>query len=163
MSMKFAAVAALALAVSACGYNRDDRVSGGAAAGAATGAAIGLVGGPPGVIAGAAIGGIAGGVTGAATTPDEVNLGAPPWSERRGRGARSARAGASSGAVMETQRALAARGFDPGPTDGVMGAQTQRALADYQRSSNLPVTGQADPATRAALEGRGQSSSVTPR
>ena len=60
MRLKLAATAALVLVVAGCGYSREDRVTGGAAAGAATGAAVGIVGGPVGMLAGAAIGGGAG-------------------------------------------------------------------------------------------------------
>ncbi|MDE2514440.1 MAG: hypothetical protein KGL12_00300 [Rhodospirillales bacterium] len=63
-----------------CGQNPKDRTQGGAAAGAGTGAAIGLVGGPVGVLVGAVIGGGAGAITGASTSPHDLNLGAPPWS-----------------------------------------------------------------------------------
>jgi hypothetical protein len=69
-------------ALAACGAHPTERTEGGAAAGAATGAAVGLVAGPPGVVAGALIGGGAGALTGAATSPKEVNLGPPPWSNR---------------------------------------------------------------------------------
>lgn len=136
MRLKLAGAAALALVVAGCGYNREDRVTGGAAAGAATGAAIGLVGGPPGVLAGAAIGGVAGGVTGAATTPDEVNLGRPVWrdGEARRRVRRVAAAGDSGGRVgsadvRRQQEDLAARGLYSGPIDGIMGPQTRAAMA----------------------------------
>ncbi len=64
--------------LAACGSSEPGRVEGGAAAGAATGATVGLVGGPVGVAGGALIGGGVGAVTGAATTPKQVNLGAPP-------------------------------------------------------------------------------------
>jgi len=41
------------------------------------------------------------------------------------------------------QQALKDKGFDPGPVDGVIGAQTKRALRDWQRSENLPADGYA--------------------
>ncbi len=76
---------ALAVAVAAllcgCGTNEPDRTQGTAAGGAATGAAIGIIGGPVGVVVGAVIGGGAGALGGAATKPDDINLGAPPWSD----------------------------------------------------------------------------------
>ncbi|MDO9709582.1 hypothetical protein [Paracraurococcus lichenis] len=72
--------AALAVTLAACGTNSTDRTTGGAAAGAATGAGIGALGGPVGALAGAAIGGGAGAITGATTSPNEVNLGKPVWS-----------------------------------------------------------------------------------
>jgi phage tail tape-measure protein len=71
---------ALLFPLSGCGTQERDRTTGGAATGAATGAAIGLVGGPVGVVLGALIGGGAGATTGAVTPPQDLNLGAPPWS-----------------------------------------------------------------------------------
>lgn len=71
---------ALPVVLASCGDEPKERTTGGAAAGAATGAAIGALAGPPGVAVGALVGGGAGAVTGAATSPNEVNLGKPPWS-----------------------------------------------------------------------------------
>ncbi|MEJ0015655.1 MAG: hypothetical protein WDN25_03660 [Acetobacteraceae bacterium] len=76
--MKLVAFGTLAL-LAACGSNPKERTTGGAAAGAATGAGIGALAGPPGMAVGALIGGGAGAVTGAATSPKDVNLGKPPW------------------------------------------------------------------------------------
>jgi hypothetical protein len=81
--------------LAACGSTPKERTTGGAATGAATGAGIGALGGPPGVVAGALIGGGAGAITGAATSPDQVNLGKPPWTnpETRVPTERSSRSG----------------------------------------------------------------------
>jgi hypothetical protein len=79
--MTIAAVASLSL-LAACGSNEPQRAQGGAAAGAATGAAVGIVGGPPGVVVGGLIGGAAGATAGATTSPRDVNLGPPPWSNK---------------------------------------------------------------------------------
>src|SRR5689334_3447266 len=76
---KAALAGALAL-LAACGTKQSDRVGGGAAAGAATGAGIGALGGPVGVVVGGAVGAGAGAVTGATTSPKDVNLGKPIWS-----------------------------------------------------------------------------------
>ncbi len=54
--------------------------------------------------------------------------------------------------IVEIQSALLARGFPPGPVDGVVGPRTREALADYQRTYGLPVSGYIDSATKAALE-----------
>ena len=43
--------------------------------------------------------------------------------------------------TQQVQRALANKGYDPGPADGVMGAKTRNALAQYQRDNNLKVGG----------------------
>ena len=65
--------------LAACGTTQQERTTGGTAAGAATGAGVGALAGPPGMAAGALIGGGAGAATGAATSPSQVNLGKPPW------------------------------------------------------------------------------------
>lgn len=44
--------------------------------------------------------------------------------------------------VRETQRALAERGYDPGPADGVLGPATTDALRRFQRDAGLSETGQ---------------------
>ncbi len=76
-------VLVIAVSLSACGTSEPDRAQGGAAGGAATGAAVGLVGGPVGVVLGAVIGGGAGAITGVSTSPQDLNLGAPPWSDTK--------------------------------------------------------------------------------
>ncbi len=43
------------------------------------------------------------------------------------------------GKVAEIQRALKAKGFNPGPIDGVIGSQTIAAVNAFQRKNNLPV------------------------
>jgi len=77
-AVRIVAIGALGL-LAACGETPKERTTGGAAAGAATGAGIGALAGPPGMVAGALIGGGAGAVTGATTSPKDVNLGKPPW------------------------------------------------------------------------------------
>lgn len=66
-------------ALAACGTTPQERTTGGTAAGAATGAGIGALAGPPGMAIGALVGGGAGAITGATTSPNQVNLGKPPW------------------------------------------------------------------------------------
>lgn len=46
--------------------------------------------------------------------------------------------------VVEAQRALARRGYDVGPADGLVGPQTTRAILAYQRDHDLPRTGYVD-------------------
>lgn len=53
--------------------------------------------------------------------------------------------------VERAQKALKQMGHDPGPVDGVMGAQTSAALKAYQRKQGLSVTGQLDADTAAKL------------
>lgn len=163
MSWKLAGAAAMALAVAACGTNPSERTTGGAAAGAATGAGIGALGGPVGALAGAAIGAGAGAVTGATTSPQDLNLGEPPWSnpevrtplddDRRGGSGRRVAGGRSmdSASVREAQRELAQRGYDPGAVDGVWGPQTSRAALAFQRANNIEATGRLDARTMQAL------------
>jgi hypothetical protein len=79
-----AAIGSLLL-LAACGTQGKERTTGGAAAGAATGAGVGALAGPPGALVGAAVGGGAGAVTGATTTPNQVNLGKPPWTNPQAR------------------------------------------------------------------------------
>lgn len=164
MRMNVIGAAALALTVAACGYTREDRVTGGAATGAATGAAVGALGGPPGMLAGAAIGGVAGGVTGAATTPSEVNLGRPVWNNPEVRvggsqasGTRTASRGSAS--VRRTQQDLASRGLYDGPIDGVMGPQTRAAMARSQTGTGS-MSGSSGPGT--GMSGSGSGSSYVP-
>jgi peptidoglycan hydrolase-like protein with peptidoglycan-binding domain len=60
--------------------------------------------------------------------------------------------------ISQVQKALKAKGYDPGTTDGVMGTQTQEALRKFQQANGLPVTGMVDSQTAKAL---GISSSGT--
>jgi hypothetical protein len=90
-------IGALAL-LAACGTNERERTTGGAAAGAATEARIGALAGPPGAVIDALVGGGAGAATGATTTPDQVNLGKPPWPNPK------ARVPAPSGATRTASR-----------------------------------------------------------
>ncbi len=53
--------------------------------------------------------------------------------------------------VFEAQMALARRGISPGSLDAAIGSQTRAAIAAFQRSQNLAVTGSLDAATRAKL------------
>lgn len=45
----------------------------------------------------------------------------------------------TSGKVSQIQEALRAKGYDPGPTDNVLGAKTRTALTQFQKDNNLPV------------------------
>lgn len=151
--------AALAVTLAACGTNSTDRTTGGAAAGAATGAGIGALGGPVGALAGAAIGGGAGAIAGATTSPQDVNLGKPIWSnpETRipgvdnDRGGRQVAGRQSRSSVREAQQALNDRGYDAGPADGVWGARTQRAMNAFQRANNIETSRRLDSRTMQAL------------
>jgi hypothetical protein len=54
--------------------------------------------------------------------------------------------------VRQAQRALRDLGYSPGPIDGIVGPQTHAALAKYQDSEKLPVTGVLDLETMARLD-----------
>lgn len=45
---------------------------------------------------------------------------------------------------LAVQNALAARGYDVGTIDGVIGPLTEAAIADFERRAGLPVTGRAN-------------------
>lgn len=45
--------------------------------------------------------------------------------------------------VRGIQEELAAHGYDPGPADGLLGAQTRAAIREYQRDAGRLVTGEA--------------------
>lgn len=53
--------------------------------------------------------------------------------------------------LRTAQLYLTYRGFDPGDVDGLAGKHTRSALSDFQRANGLPVTGNVDAATLAAL------------
>lgn len=144
---KLIGAAAIALALTGCGTNPGERTTGGAAAGAATGAGIGALGGPVGVGVGALIGAGAGAATGATTTPNQVNLGRPPWRNPNANVAgepldqnasETGRSGNGGGSprVRALQERLQNAGYDPGPIDGIMGAQTRRAEREYRSAQN---------------------------
>ncbi len=54
-------------------------------------------------------------------------------------------------AVSNLQSQLAARGYDPGPIDGVMGERTRQAIRAYQRDRQMPVDGQVSQALVSSL------------
>ena len=56
-------------------------------------------------------------------------------------------------AVLAVQQNLNSRGYDVGEPDGVIGPRTRDALRRFQADENLPVTGEINPPTRAALGG----------
>ena len=53
--------------------------------------------------------------------------------------------------VYHAQMRLMAKGYKPGPADGVMGKKTQRAIANFQWDAGLRVTSILDRPTMAAL------------
>ena len=85
------------------------------------------------ILQGVVIGGLAGGVVGGVTDADTINLGDPIWAEND--------KPANNVAVGRVQAGLARLGYEPGPVDGVMGAQTRSAIEAYQRDHALLVDG----------------------
>jgi hypothetical protein len=67
--------------------------------------------------------------------------------------------------VRNAQSSLKAKGFDPGPIDGIHGPRTRVAVQDFQRSEGLPISGQLDAETSARLSSTsrtGQTGTATP-
>jgi peptidoglycan hydrolase-like protein with peptidoglycan-binding domain len=58
----------------------------------------------------------------------------------------------SAGDIQVAEEHLQAFGFDPGPIDGILTAQTQAAVRAFQARYGLPVSGLLDRATRAELQ-----------
>ena len=59
---------------------------------------------------------------------------------------------ASDSSILSIQTALKARGFDPGPLDGIMGPKTKAAVVAFQKAvGGLVVDGIPGPATQAKL------------
>lgn len=54
--------------------------------------------------------------------------------------------------VREAQQALRDLGYQPGPVDGLVGPRTREALARYQRSQKIQVTGRLDSETMVRLD-----------
>ena len=59
--------------------------------------------------------------------------------------------GSAGADVVELQKRLAARGFDPGAVDGNFGVGTEAAVLAFQRSEGLLADGVVGPRTAAAL------------
>ena len=62
--------------------------------------------------------------------------------------------------VQQAQQVLKARGYDPGPPDGLWGKATERAVKYFQVDNALPVTGKLDDPTKAKLGVTGRERSI---
>jgi peptidoglycan hydrolase-like protein with peptidoglycan-binding domain len=60
--------------------------------------------------------------------------------------------GVSRDQIWEVQRDLLRKGYNVGPVDGNFGPQTEQALREFQKDQQLPVTGQLDDRSLAALQ-----------
>ncbi len=58
-------------------------------------------------------------------------------------GAAAPASAASEATIMAIQEALAAMGYDPGPADGVLGSNTERAIEAFQAEFGHATTGEA--------------------
>jgi membrane-bound lytic murein transglycosylase B len=47
--------------------------------------------------------------------------------------------------IEKIQELLVAKGYDPGPVDGVLGSQTRQAIKEFQRTAQLPADGYPTP------------------
>ena len=56
--------------------------------------------------------------------------------------------------LKQVQQHLQAMGYEPGPSDGVMGPRTSDALTAFQMDSGMTVSGQLDETTQNALRAR---------
>ena len=57
----------------------------------------------------------------------------------------------AGGMTRTVQEALAEKGFDPGPVDGMWGPKTKAALMKFQESAGLTASGKIDGATKSSL------------
>jgi len=55
-------------------------------------------------------------------------------------------------AVTRLQQGLYQLGYDPGGVDGIFGANTERAVKEFQTNNGLPADGVVGPKTWTALE-----------
>lgn len=53
--------------------------------------------------------------------------------------------------ILQVQQALTSSGYDPGPVDGFIGSKTRKAIRQYQKDTNIAVTGRPDSNTIIAL------------
>ena len=59
--------------------------------------------------------------------------------------------GYDNATVLKVQEELQARGYNPGPLDGIWGSKTKRALRKFQYGNGLPLTGKIDLPTKEKL------------
>ncbi len=62
--------------------------------------------------------------------------------------------------TRHVQQQLSRLGFDPGPVDGVFGANTQMAISAFERQQGMPVSGQISPTLAAQLDAAQQAPAV---
>ncbi len=123
-----------------CGHTQFDRGMGGAMVGSAAGATVGALTGMT-IAQGAILGAAGGAIVGLATDSNQINLGRPFWKKDASRSLYKP-ASQQYSSVSTIQSGLAAKGYNPGPADGVAGRRTRSAIRAYQRDHGLLVNGQ---------------------
>ena len=53
--------------------------------------------------------------------------------------------------IYKIQKRLIELGYEPGPSDGIMGKMTKRAIKNFQKDNDLPPTGKIDNETKNKL------------
>jgi len=136
-----ACIASISIAsLSGCGHTQFDRGMSGTMVGSAGGATVGLLTGAT-IAQGALLGAAGGAIVGLATGSNQMNLGKPFWRKDASRSLYKP-ASQQYGYVSQIQSKLAAKGYNPGPADGVAGRKTRGAIRAYQRDNGLLVNGQ---------------------
>lgn len=74
----------------------------------------------------------------------------------------AASTGATKNTIQEAQERLQALGYQPGPTDGVMGTRATAALKRFQSDHGLTASGALDQKTLAALNARREVAAAEP-
>jgi peptidoglycan hydrolase-like protein with peptidoglycan-binding domain len=89
----------------------------------------------------------------ATTAPAPGEPGSSPGAQSAAGGTtgRLSQEGLSRSEILEIERALQARGFDPGKVDGEIDEETRRALRAFQQANNLRATGDIDAQTAREL------------
>jgi peptidoglycan hydrolase-like protein with peptidoglycan-binding domain len=150
MKSKLVMIAAVFIALAACGTNPKDRTLGGASVGAAAGAAVGAISSLS-LFEGMLIGATAGALTGVLTDESQINLGSPPWTKRSSTATGSASSNTQT--VKTVQSRLQQRGLYTGAVDGIAGPKTTTAIREYQREKGLLVDGRVSSELATHLEG----------
>ncbi len=71
--------------------------------------------------------------------------------------------GSRGPSVEILQKALAALGVNPGPSDGVFGPKTEAAVQRFQKKAGLEADGIAGPKTLAAIEAMQKATAAVPK
>ena len=129
------------IGLTACGHTQFDRGTSGAMVGSAAGATVGVLTGMS-IAQGAILGAAGGAVIGLATDSNQINLGKPFWHKHASQSLYKP-ASQQYSTVSEIQTRLAAKGYKPGPADGMPGKRTRSAIRAYQKDHGLLIDGQA--------------------